>query len=108
MHDKQVGGLNCVHYSQNFFIYEFCCSIQDYNNAYGGQQVSLRWYPAYCQPFYGLGRQIIPTTYVKKVIPDMPSQELTVVGFSEPTSASASIPSTGCVSKLKQCHNFLF
>ncbi|KAK7353429.1 hypothetical protein VNO80_18876 [Phaseolus coccineus] len=67
----------------------------NYNNAYGGQQFSFRWYPTYCQPIYGLGRQIIPTTYVKKVIPDMSSQELAVVGFSEPTSASASTPSTG-------------
>ncbi|TKY74027.1 RNA-binding protein ARP1 [Spatholobus suberectus] len=67
----------------------------NYNNVYGGQQLPLRWYPAYSQPFYGLSRQFIPTAYVKKAqIPDMSPQEFTVVGFSEPISASPSISST--------------
>ncbi|KAG5050303.1 hypothetical protein JHK85_011406 [Glycine max] len=74
----------------------------NYNNAYGGQQLPLRWLPAYCQPFYGLGRQFIPTAYVKKAqTPNMSPQEFTVVGFSEPISASPSISSTGSASKLQ-------
>ncbi|KAH1245621.1 hypothetical protein HKD37_06G015705 [Glycine soja] len=68
----------------------------NYNNAYGGQQLPLCWFPAYCQPFYGLSRQFIPTAYVKKAqTPDVSPQEFTVVGFSEPISASPSICSTG-------------
>ncbi|KAL5145735.1 putative RNA-binding protein ARP1 [Glycine soja] len=73
----------------------------NYNNAYGGQQLPLCWFPAYCQPFYGLSRQFIPTAYVKKAqTPDVSPQEFTVVGFSEPISASPSICSTGSASKL--------
>jgi len=91
-----------LHPPSKQLLFEFCCSLQNYNNAYGGQQLPLRWLPAYCQPFYGLGRQFIPTAYVKKAqTPNMSPQEFTVVGFSEPISASPSISSTGSASKLQ-------
>ncbi|KAL2339555.1 hypothetical protein Fmac_007495 [Flemingia macrophylla] len=70
----------------------------NYNNVYGGHQLPLRWFPAYCQPFYGLSRQFIPAAYVKKAqTPDMSPQEFTLVGLSEPISPSPSISSTGLV-----------
>ncbi|XP_027339010.1 RNA-binding protein 24-B-like isoform X2 [Abrus precatorius] len=70
----------------------------NYNNVYSGQQLPFRWFPAYCQPFYGLNRQFIPTAYLKKAqFPDMSPQEFTVVGLSEPVPASPSISSTGLV-----------
>ncbi|XP_061340528.1 uncharacterized protein LOC133286998 isoform X2 [Gastrolobium bilobum] len=70
----------------------------NYYNVYGGQQLPIRLVPAYSQPFYGLSRQFIPTTYVKKTqFPDKSSQEFTVVSLSEPIAATSSISSTGLI-----------
>ncbi|XP_019433513.1 PREDICTED: RNA-binding protein 38-like isoform X1 [Lupinus angustifolius] len=69
--------------------------MQNYHNAYGGQQLPFRLLPAYYLPFYDHSRQFIPAAYVKKTqFPEMSSQELTVAGLSEPISASPSSSST--------------
>ncbi|XP_057454534.1 probable RNA-binding protein ARP1 isoform X2 [Lotus japonicus] len=69
----------------------------NYYNAYGGQQLPFHYFPAYCQPFYGLSRQFVPTAYVKKTqFPEISPQEFTVC-ISEPISPSLSIPGTGFI-----------
>ncbi|WJX40586.1 hypothetical protein P8452_28043 [Trifolium repens] len=72
-------------------IYE----MSNYNNAYGGPQFPYCWIPAaYYQPYYGLNRQLIPITYVKK------TQFHDVVGISGTISPSTSISSTGAATRV--------
>lgn len=80
-----------------FFLFKFCCFLQNYYNVYSGQQFPFRWFPAYSQPFYGLSRQqFVPTAHLKKTqTTDMSPQEF---GMSEAISPSPSISSTGLVS----------
>ncbi|CAJ2667346.1 RNA-binding protein 24-B [Trifolium pratense] len=63
-------------------------------NAYGGPQFPYRWIPAYYQPYYGLSRQLIPTTLVKK------TQFHDVVGISGTISPSTSISSIGAATRV--------